>query len=36
MVNLQTLVAKDSICVFRTDLHRTLDKVSVGPDPGTQ
>jgi hypothetical protein len=34
-VNLQVLVAKGSICVFHTDLNRTLDKVSVGPDPGT-
>lgn len=35
MANLQMLVAKGSICVFHTDLHRTFDKVSVGPDPGT-
>ena len=35
MVNLQMLVAKGSICVFHTDLHGVLDKVGIGPDPGT-
>jgi hypothetical protein len=29
------LVAKGSICVFPTDLHGILDKVGIGPDPGT-
>jgi len=29
------LVAKSSICVFHTDLHGILDKVGIGPDPGT-
>lgn len=35
MVNLQMLVAKGSICVFHSDLHAILDKVGIGPDPGT-
>jgi len=35
MVNLQMLVAKGSICVFHSDLHGILDKVGIGPDPGT-